>query len=465
MQIVGIKRKVFDLMKIFNIFKKKDEISDFWYEAGSRFDVRSRYFYVPNTDLKINITASDALRIIHEYKTFKYWDAQDIFSRGFWESNLDAYIIDDFINYHKKGLFDYAIAWICDNDIECHDKDKFEYLSNHSKFKVNGDLTHDKKKFNYKYNPGKHYFYHQGNEIELDISAKTLLLIIDLYKKSGKEKLYENISLENNLSKVTIQKVIEEYELGFFDEVIIWICDNDIESNGKDKLDYLYNKDLISYIKNYNTPQKSEVMDKRIDRIAHNLIGSTPNASIDEMIGNHVFIFGDNVDLNKLRSALERLSNKEPAQISELDYRNNLRELIEFENKISHYHFINDGKIYVGGKRVVFDTIKQYFMNDQDLHRLTSDFKRCLIKCGCVHGNHIAKGLKIQDKYGISPFLKDGRYLLSKKHLPIDEILVIFSIMLTIDNYSKSSYTFEYAIWDDTIKNFLECIEHELSFS
>ena len=68
MQIVGIKKRVFDLMKIFNIFKKKDEISDFWYEAGSRFDVRSRYFYVPNTDLKINITASGALRIIHEYK-------------------------------------------------------------------------------------------------------------------------------------------------------------------------------------------------------------------------------------------------------------------------------------------------------------------------------------------------------------------------------------------------------------
>ena len=72
MQIVGIKKRVFDLMKIFNIFKKKDEISDFWYEAGSRFDVRSRYFYVPNTDLKINITASDALRIIHEYKIKSY---------------------------------------------------------------------------------------------------------------------------------------------------------------------------------------------------------------------------------------------------------------------------------------------------------------------------------------------------------------------------------------------------------
>lgn len=117
-------------------------------------------------------------------------------------------------------------------------------------------------------------------------------------------------------------------------------------------------------------------MDKRIDTIAHNLIEATPNASIDEMIENHVFIFGDNVDLNKLRFALEQLLNIEQTQISEVDYRNNLRELILFDNKISQYYFINDGKIYVNGKRVVFDTIKQYFMNDNDLHRLTSDFKK-----------------------------------------------------------------------------------------
>lgn len=357
-------------MKIFNIFKKKDEIADFWYDKGRR------YFYVPNTDLIIDISVSEALRIIYEYKTFKYLDARDIFSQGFWKSNLDVPIIDDFINYHKCGLFDYALAWICDNNIECYNEDKFEYLSNPTKFKSNEDLNHIKKKFNFRYNCDNECFHRQGDEIELQISAKSLLLIIELYKKLSKEKLYENISLDNKLSKVTIQKIINEYELGFFDEVIIWICDNNIACNGKNKLDYLFNKDLISFIKNYNIPQKSEVMDKRIDTIAHNLIEATPNASIDEMIENHVFIFGDNVDLNKLRFALEQLLNIEQTQISEVDYRNNLRELIIFDNKISDYYFINDGKIYVGGKRVVFDTIKQYFMTDNDLHRLTSDFKR-----------------------------------------------------------------------------------------
>lgn len=163
-------------MKIFNIFKKKDEIADFWYDNGRR------YFYVPNTDLIIDISASDALRIIYEYKTFKYLDARDIFSQGFWKSNLDTHIIDDFINYHKNGLFDYALAWICDNDIECYNEDKFEYLSNPAQFKPNGDLNHIKKKFNFRYNCDNECFHRQGDEIKFDISAKNLLLIIELYK-------------------------------------------------------------------------------------------------------------------------------------------------------------------------------------------------------------------------------------------------------------------------------------------
>lgn len=123
-------------MRIFNIFKKKNEISDFWYE------VESRYFYMPNTDIKINITASEALRIIHEYKTFKYLDAQDIFNQGFWKSNLDADIIEDFINYHKKGLFDNVITWIRDNDIAGHEEDEFEYSSNPTKSKSKEHLIH-----------------------------------------------------------------------------------------------------------------------------------------------------------------------------------------------------------------------------------------------------------------------------------------------------------------------------------
>lgn len=314
-------------MKIFNIFKKKDEISDFWYENGSR------YFYVPNTDLKINISASDALRIIYEYKTFKYWDAQDIFSRGFWKSNLDIDIIEDFINYHKKGLFDYALAWICDNDIECNNEDKFEYLSN-PKFK--SKLEH--------LNGFKELFIDNNT-----IDDEKVEICGEIIEESFEEDIEKNISI-NNKDKKRSNGMIQNMSNFHYKK-----------SKHNNKQNFKYLKELINE-KNEINLESDIILDKAEDEIfskgvpirGNDIIINGNNHIIDAKGKTRIFnIRGTNIILKNIHFKNGYVDKKGGGILIDKKSRIKLINNI-FENNFS---FFEGGAIYSKGNLKIINCI------------------------------------------------------------------------------------------------------------
>lgn len=108
-------------------FKKIIKLNNnhYWYDKDNRC------FYVPEKKDKINITAFQALIIIGDFTVLK-WDAKDIYNTCKWEPEVTLNSVKLFISKYSDGLLDEVIAWICDNDIECNDEDKFEYLSKYN---------------------------------------------------------------------------------------------------------------------------------------------------------------------------------------------------------------------------------------------------------------------------------------------------------------------------------------------
>ncbi|MGN0177209.1 MAG: hypothetical protein ACI389_05210 [Methanobrevibacter sp.] len=112
---------------VFDKFKRliKFNNEDYWY------DDENRYFYVPNTNNQIKITAFQALVIIGDFTVLE-WSAEDIFNTCDWETDVKLKDIEIFISKYSEGLMDKVIAWICDNNIECSNEDKFDYLAKYN---------------------------------------------------------------------------------------------------------------------------------------------------------------------------------------------------------------------------------------------------------------------------------------------------------------------------------------------
>ena len=88
---------------------------------------QKKIFYVPNENKFIKITAKEALLIIDDVNLFK-WNSYKIFNKTNWRNNITHKIIDVFIREYKQGLFDDVLEWICDNNIECNNENKKDYL-------------------------------------------------------------------------------------------------------------------------------------------------------------------------------------------------------------------------------------------------------------------------------------------------------------------------------------------------
>ena len=110
---------------VFDKFGLELNRKHFWY------DVKNKFFYIPNSDIKIKISAQEALVVIGSYTTF-LWDAKKIAQRFMWDSNVNEQLISYFLDEYSKGHLEKVIAWICDNNIECQNKDKFEYLARYN---------------------------------------------------------------------------------------------------------------------------------------------------------------------------------------------------------------------------------------------------------------------------------------------------------------------------------------------
>ena len=112
---------------VFDKFKRliKFNNENYWY------DDENQYFYVLNTNNQIKITAFQALVIIGDFTVLE-WSAEDIFNTCDWETDVKLKDIEIFISKYSEGLMDKVIAWICDNNIECSNEDKFDYLAKYN---------------------------------------------------------------------------------------------------------------------------------------------------------------------------------------------------------------------------------------------------------------------------------------------------------------------------------------------
>jgi len=244
------------------------------------------------------------------------------------------------------------------------------------------------------------------------------------------------------LSNETIKKCIDEYVLGLFDNVICWICEENIECKNEKGYDYVFDKELAELLKESDDDHRYNVDKKRIEELSLKLIEANPNGDIYEMMNNHYQIFGFDVDPDMLYSALERNLNNIPDNEKPYEKeikKHNLRELVKFKDKLVYLHNLNDYQI----------------------NSLEYNLTRQLIHCGCSRGNSSNEARKIQDEYGDSPFSEKGRYNLSKKDLTINEILTVFNIMFALSSDGIHPI-WENAIINGTIKNFLINIENQL---
>ncbi|MDO5824351.1 hypothetical protein [Methanobrevibacter sp.] len=112
---------------IFDKFKKIIKLNNnhYWY------DLKGKFFYIPETKDYINITAFQALIILGDFLVLK-WDAEDIFNTCDWSNDVDLDNVKLFISKYSEGLLDEVLEWICDNNIECNDENKLDYLSKYN---------------------------------------------------------------------------------------------------------------------------------------------------------------------------------------------------------------------------------------------------------------------------------------------------------------------------------------------
>ena len=94
---------------------------------GYWYNISKKYFYIPNTSYVIKITAEEALIIIDDVNLFN-WSSYQIFNKTIWKSDINHNLIDVFIREYKRGLLDNVLNWICDNNIECSNVNKEDYL-------------------------------------------------------------------------------------------------------------------------------------------------------------------------------------------------------------------------------------------------------------------------------------------------------------------------------------------------
>lgn len=99
---------------------------------GYWYNELKKYFYVPNENKFIKISAKEVLVII-VYVNLLNWNSYKIFNKTIWKSDITQRIIDVFIREYQQGLFDDVLEWICDNDIECNNADKTNYLYSFNK--------------------------------------------------------------------------------------------------------------------------------------------------------------------------------------------------------------------------------------------------------------------------------------------------------------------------------------------
>ena len=110
---------------VFEESEFKGNKNQFWY------DIEKKCFFLSDTDIKIKISAGESLVIIGASTRF-LWDIKTISQRIIWASPIDERIISNFLDEYSSGHLEEVIAWICDNNIECSNKDKFDYLARYN---------------------------------------------------------------------------------------------------------------------------------------------------------------------------------------------------------------------------------------------------------------------------------------------------------------------------------------------
>ena len=94
----------------------------------------------------------------------------------------------------------------------------------------------------YWYDTSKKCFYIPNENKFIKISAEEVLVIIDYVNlfKWNSYKIFNKTIWKSDITQKIIDVFIREYQQGLFDDVLEWICINNIECNNVDKTDYLY---------------------------------------------------------------------------------------------------------------------------------------------------------------------------------------------------------------------------------